>query len=460
MWLDPSNADVAARLLAKLNRSESDGLFMEWIRRLFGWRLAPVVNPHRIDYGALCARYGWTRPRMSGGLNLTTSRGGRGVAFLSDRPVARELKLARYLKRAGVEVQLLHPKTVSPAFDPSHCFAGTHAYDSPEALDRLLSGINPALIHAFLYKSYDTVADRLIEGTYPIVLDIYDPLNEMFSLDRLIALGWLADAQLEKFCIEMCHGLVARDTRFQIIKRECPVRFPDQVIFFPDYSDSEIDPSFPPKQRLKDGRVHFVYSGPFGPLRGPDNRDDRNFRDLVAICEKFGGTLHLFRAKQPSSLSDIEIGAPPTIEFHHAVPADHWIETIAPYDAMVIYTKGWSEGWPSPVWSSRNLRHALSNRLFDCIDAGLYMFASRHHGAARMARRWDIAVPSSMDALGTEEGWGAFRNLLDATDQPHPALRQRLSGYSQAERLIRFYERVCRSALAPNTEFTVADLPA
>lgn len=446
VWLEPENVQANKRLLSLMAESGDEGLLMEWSRRSLGWNQRVLKGAARTVHDGLCMKYGWTRPPSSGPSKTVTNRGGQGVVFLSDRPMSREWKLARYLRAQGLRVHLLHPSGIGSPYETSDAFASISVFDDESCLRRELKRLNPGLIHAFVYKSYRMFVDLLVDGVYPIALDPYDVLNDMFTVDRMMALGQFGDVQLEKFCLEMSHGLICRDTRLGALRRQYPLLYPDHVLYFADYADRPSDQIQPRKQRLDDGLIHFVYAGPVAKMGGADNRDDRNYRDLLDMAERHGGKIHLFLSKNSGRGMSPDLPRRSSVELHEPVPVERWIDAISPFDVMILYHMGYSQGWSSSTWTRRALDHSLSNRLFDCVDADLRLFCSRHHGAARMARRWGIDVPQSLEDLRHPEGWAALRARLERADNPFAALRGSLSGAAQAERLVRFYERVLETA--------------
>ncbi len=479
--LDPTRGEAFSALGRALLQQGRTGEFLEQARRAITW----LPNAFEQDselfdrYRELVARHDFDEtilrhePIPCRSADPTSNR----ILFVSDRPIAREWKIAQAMRARGFRVELAIPEGHSLPYGAAVCvdaseerpgqgvFDAVHTFETADALITLQRAGGYRLCHFFIYKDYRTLARVLQCKAVPIVLDIYDPLSGMFTDEQLEALGLAAQARLERYCIESVDGIVCRDLRLQHVKRNFPVRFDAPIVFFPDYLSKGSPPT--PASSTERTRaqapnaLHLVHGG--GINKRSWTQHEAAIMWMVELANRHDAHVHVYAHN--FATEGILDGyaehalANPRLHIHESVPPERWIDELAQYDAQLLVPRTSAEPWTHLGWSAANLALCSCNRIFDSIEAGVPIVGAREYGSMRWAERHGFGVTANRKDMERAAFWQRLR--LPALHDPklYATLRQELVISRHAHRLDAFYACVVEQAVvadAPRTSFTAA----
>ncbi len=448
--LDPTRAAAFSALARALLEAGRTGEFLEQARRAITWlpdafeadaalfeRYRDLVTRHDFDDRVL-----QRDPVPCAAAHPESNR----LLFVSERPIAREWKLAQAMRARGFTVDLAIPEERAlPYVDANAGFDAVHRFGRADDLISLQRDGRYRAGHYFIYKDYRTLARVLQRKPGPIVLDIYDPLSGMFSDEQLEALRFAEQARLERYCIESVDGIVCRDLRLQHVKRHFPVRFDVPLLFFPDYlsgAGAPVASTSTLKLRQSDpNALHLVHGG--GINKRSWTQHEAAIMWMVKLANRHGAHVHVYAHNfaTPGILDGYAEHARsnPRLHIHESVPPEHWISELAQYDAQLLVPRTSAEPWTHLGWSRANLELCSCNRIFDSVEAGVPIVGAREYGSMRWAERRGFGVTAHRRAMETAEFWEGLRRPALHDRGHYAALRRALAISRHAHRLEAFY---------------------
>jgi hypothetical protein len=358
------------------------------------------------------------------------------VVFVSDRPLAREAKLAWGLQRAGWEVVLLCGQP--PAFDAGALCSAVHPYrDYREAVE-IARRYAPLVYHVFSCWSFDVAAALLRNGLGPIVHDDYDVMAGLLR-DEVAMRNSPGQKQLERYCLEKAHGHCCRSLESQIARHRLGYRMDAPRILITDMCWGHGAPDVAKLSSL-DGELHVVYCGNVfnGP---PEAQGDNNFHYLTAATlSRRGAHYHLYpssrelaeiyRAHLPRYMA--EHGAPEYAHVHDPVPCDRLVAELAQYDLGVqILSRNVEMSETDPTYHREKATYAAANKVFDYADAGIPVVIHGGMFQRAIVRRYRLG-----------RSIGSIDEIADAPVGERVEPPAALTVEANVARLARFYRRV------------------
>jgi hypothetical protein len=368
------------------------------------------------------------------------------IVFTAHVITPRQQKMALWLRKRGWRVTIL---TVIGSEDKNEYFSNICYFTDLRDLLVTAKALSPQLFHCFCPCIDYVIAETLIRHQVgPIVCDFYDQINYV-GRDESKSPSYIVDnGPRETFCIENAQGLCARDLQLTHYKRNGAFPTGKPILFFPEYGWG-LDIPLLPKRRHTDGKVHMVMAG------GVFDFDE--WLPLLKTCLDFGFLVHVYPFYNAKIYGDFNRAFAPYIEasqinpnfqFHKPVYGFDMITEISQYD--ICPHSDMAQLFNSPRLAERfspgGFRRWYSNRLSDCVDAGIYYIGNEPQFVTWLASRLG-------GGAGGRVGGGAdwndlqnptfWQNLIGKLDQiDFAGARRSWSMERNIDRLIAFYDRV------------------
>lgn len=371
------------------------------------------------------------------------SRMPRQVVFVSDRPGPREAKLAYGLEQNGWQVVLLCRE--APNFHAKRYCVEIKRYQSPWEALSLAAGYRPLVYHAFSNWNFEVAATLIRYKPGKIVFDNYDVMAGMVKEDFLKK-HYPGQLELERVCIEQADGLCCRSLELQYAQKHFDYQLKGKVIFFPDYCwDFDILPRSSKTPRSKG--IHVVYGGNLEiEKQNPHHRGYGDFLWLAKLLAKQKVHFHLYPSQWKgdfeeafSDYLDLDRSSP-YFHLHRSVMADDLIGELRQYSLGLQIMGSKIHGTiDHPVYLPPKPHYAMTNKVFDYLDAGLPLVMHNGRLLLRLFKKYGVVLIASREIFDNAQS--------TLVSFPSPAVKKRVRqarrAYSvvrHASKLIKFYE--------------------
>lgn len=416
-------------------------------RRVFGacWRLFPpriraflrrVRAEARRKSAGVLRRESVRRVRAAAKLPRQSDR---VVVFISERPRAREAKLAVAARLQGYRVILLFRD--KPNYQLDEFFPESRQYGAQwDGLEQA-STYRPRVYHCFSLSSDQTAELLLRYKPGPVIFEFTDLVEDMLRNE------W-ADQALggQRFCIEHADAIIARDLQVRHARERLGYKAPERVLLIPDLCWDH--PAARNPRPASDG-IHVALAGNFGLERKGEG--DWGYLEIARTLAKNGVHFHVYpffgwygapEDRFREAFSDYfslgqETGL---IHVHRPVEADRLVHELSQYDFGINVVWGLAAGRGLKTHTAAHIRYCGSARNADYLDAGLMVLLSPQlRFQQHVLSRYGAALAASREFLANPR---ALLERLSAAEREARAARARqgLSIQRHAARLAEFYD--------------------
>lgn len=305
------------------------------------------------------------------------------VAFVSDWPVARELKLASGLAGLGYSVHLLCRN--KPIFSGNTCFTQISLFESNHQLLEMIERIGPDICHVF--TSYDYLyCIHLIQSLkdIPVILDPYDLIGGMHKDSYLAASDCLQDRiDHERYCLENADGVCCRHIETQYYRHAEKLRFRNRRALVLEGCWNIRTHNLRHVSSVSD--IHVVTAG--GMTVEKLDPGYHGFGGNLWVAEKLLSaglnfhvypTPHCYQNGFESDMSDyieLEKKSGGRFRIHKSLPYDRLIDEISQYDIGLNVFSPIRDCNVDALEFHRStrvaFRYSTGNKIYDYMDAGL-----------------------------------------------------------------------------------------
>ena len=210
-----------------------------------------------------------------------------------------------------------------------------------------------------------------------IIIDIYDTINGMHIREHE---NWDLQLMLERFCIEHCDGLCAREYAFEYLKEKLGFKLPDHCLFYMDYfvEEDSVEEDFVNVD--SESELSLCYVGGIVTEREQPEYPLACFMELAKMCEENHCHLHIYPAESwygNKFAEYIEFDRNNKFfHFHKSVPTEMLQKEIAKYDYGIHpVIRDYDKGDRDITITSHKLTYCMVNKFSDYLAAGLPIIA-------------------------------------------------------------------------------------
>jgi tetratricopeptide (TPR) repeat protein len=385
------------------------------------------------------------------------------VVLVSDRPGVREAKISCALRQHGWQVLLLHKVPVPAGF--IEYFDQMQPFENAWQAVRDAAAFDAAVTHVFCHMNYVTASAFVTAGLNKVVLDFYDNVDGMLSDAFLDAQSFRRrDAGSERGLAFNADGLICRNLESQYLKANSGGKKLPKRLYFPDYAWA-VPLQRPQKLSDLDGELHLVTAGTVWLENETNGNDaDIGFQWLAELLEGFKVHLHVYASNVPDGefaekMADYIAQENRSKYLHIHKPLrdhDQLLQTLSTYDAVPLIRKSLVFGGSPWQYSENKYRYSYTNKVADCVDAGLSLIVhpqNRHNYG--LARRLGMLIPATPE-LVKKEYWEEALAQAKKHQSSHRGSQSFYTGGEQIHRLIDFYEGVADDVRPTNAYSTTS----
>lgn len=357
------------------------------------------------------------------------------ILFVSTRPLTREVKIAAALRSIGWRVDIIVKNENQYSDKYKSEYSSFIQTNNSQDIYNYIAEHNIPYCQSFIYKNYALTVDLIINKPCKILLDIYDPISNMYYMDNVYARGMIGETQLEKFCLENCDGIVSRCMRLQYIKNTHFLDMVKQNIFFPDYCFNEQN-LHTEKLSDKDGNLHIAFGGSIREEALP-SQIGNDITWFASLANKFKFHFHIYlRDPKPVFIKRMRSDY---VHVHRAVSPESWIYEISKYDAGIMIPYKLAIGEKTLIWNPGNMKYSPSNRMFDYIDAEIFFLGSPAMLMVDWAKKKGFGYKCTFKMLNDPGFWNELKQRCLSKDFDFKSLKQNMDIKKHAHRLENFY---------------------
>lgn len=359
------------------------------------------------------------------------------IIFVSELPRDREAKIAWGLKQCGIASLLIYVNEPNNHAPSDHFDFTIKCQNAEEAL-AVASRLRPKLVHLSSYGADRTALLFLQNKIAKTVYDYKDCYENV--------MGWPQAPNfyaVQRFCVENADGICCRDLQLWNYCRVNRIRPRGKSMLFVDYCwhKSRTGPA------KLGGGVHVVYAGNFAVEKAWPRNIDTGLLLVAKALVARGIHLHLYPhwhvrfISDDSQLSDyFEIAKQfPNFHIHAPVPMDKVAEEIGQYDYGMIVNQGSLFDLPLTSTMNGHEKHALANKGFDYLDAGLEVLVGQGLPLVRRVfAQKSVAVHLTKELLGDPVPFLSERKALGQSERVARAV-ENFAIARHIPRLLRFY---------------------
>jgi hypothetical protein len=376
--------------------------------------------------------------------NTKAVRDPRVVVFVSDTPRAREAKLATAARAAGLDVVLLYRER--PNYDTAAHFTEARDYrDHWHALE-IASSMQPLAYHLFSTGTDTTSGTFIRHKPGRVVFEFVD------LIERMVHSEWSSElVPVQRYNIENCDALVARDLQARFAFTELGYRKPPRVLYFPDYCWGNTQPRAE-RASLAPG-IHVALAGNFGIEK--HGAADWGYIEIARAFARSGVHLHIYPFFGWSRSSDavlddvfsdyIALGKETgCVHVHRPLGADKVAFEISRYDAAINVIWALLSGGRIKTHSAAHFANCGSARNAEYLDAALPVVVSPQLRFQYLQlSRFGCAIPAAAGPL-LDKPAEYLAGALGGTAMRERAMRARsaFSVLPHGRRLAEFYRSV------------------
>jgi len=368
----------------------------------------------------------------------------RQVVFVSDLPRSREAKLAYGLQQAGWQVVMLHCN--APTFDANKYCVEVQQYRNRWEALLLAARYTPVVYHVFSCWKFDVAATFIRYKPGKIVFDDYDVMAGMVKED-FARKHYPGQIELERFCLENADGLCCRSLETQYAKCYMGYKYRGKRIFFLDccWDFADVSPS---GVKSPDGEIHVIYCGNFAVEKYLPENDPKGYQLwLVQSFAKQGIHYHLYPPHYKVRRGDFEekfseyvtlAERTPFFHLHRSIASDNLVREIAQYDFGILILSRKINGVETEAYAITKYDYAVSNKIFDYLDAGLLIIMGQDMFLHFIASRYGTSIDAKTVLMAIDKK--ALRKAIS------PAMKARVAAVKFAYsirrnvgRLVDFY---------------------
>ncbi len=352
------------------------------------------------------------------------------IVFVSTHFVKpRILKMAYALYEKGYEVILFYNKNVNnkssykdlPYF---HKVYGYGYHTEWVCLLRLMA-FSPLVFHVFSEGCFNKFSRTIIRAKKYLGKIVYDEYDMVVDRYKNPSEGEITD---EKYCIENADGVCCRSFEVEYLIEEKKYNIKKSIQFF-DYCWN--NPVF---SKTNENTINgFVYVGSVEHV----SRYKFCYEEIVNALSTKNIQFHMYPAGMSMESEEFLRKLQEkneTYKLMEPIRNDRLIDKIRCYMAGVMLAeKEWED--------EENIfvnKYAVSNRLFDYIDAGLPIISNMHKRLLEFFNQYDVVYFCSSDTLAEN-----LDGILDRLPQMHAnaaKCREALDVKKQVLKLIEFYQ--------------------
>ena len=325
------------------------------------------------------------------------SRTPKSVVLVANHVGARICKIGYGLKSAGWHVVLLHSEDFES--DPSLSFHETHRYSTPYKALLLAIKYTPVVYHIFSSWNFDVAYLFVKYKPGKIVFDDYDVMAGMVKKE-FAEKNYPGQVDKERFCLENSDGLCCRSHELKYVKNQMSYKLSDKTIFFPDYC-WDFPAATPPKAEYPNDEIHIVFCGnlPFA-LAEDDSESYQIWLAKLLAKQQIHYhiyPLHFFTNNPENYQGYTELDKnTPFFHFHRHFDPITLIEEMREYDFGIHITSKHIDLQEHDAYIKEKADFAMSNKIFDYIDAGLFVIIYNAELQKTLLKQYKIAIDATL----------------------------------------------------------------
>lgn len=376
------------------------------------------------------------------------------VVLICEIPRARERRLAEAIRISGMRAVLLHRG--DPDFVLTEYFEEVHRFSTCWQAVSIAARYTPIAYHVCTIWRYDTAAALIIARLGKVIVDCYDTLAGVVTLDFMDQWKILQPHfELERFCLEHADGICARNLYAQYAKRSYRVTAP--TLYYPEYCSTDSPVSQVEKLNVKDGEPHVVYGGTIWPERtyGLTEGAWLWFADLA---EQVGVHFHLYPVNNDEETNFDDVFADylekdqssQFFHLHKPVYSNAWLNELARYDYGVSFHYNHLRKVPSNLFTRFGSHAAYSNKSTEYMELGIYHLANPHTLGAWLIEHYRVGEGVDWQRLHTGEFWQDLQNRVPVTGHRSFEVPTAWTIPHNAGRLVAFYRMIAGRPAVPS----------
>jgi len=376
----------------------------------------------------------------------------RKVVFVTGYPTFNLSTMSIGLRRTGQFETVLLTQSPWLADVTQRCFDIVHVYDSYYSVAKILSQIQPYLVHVqggINYYFFAIIARALCKA--PVVMGFYDIPTFGLTKDQWTRMWGKTDAKLdfftERFAFETMDGIVLAVHCLEagkILSRKYGSVTP--MIDFPAYVCEEFITSPEPRYSQGDGRIRLVYGGHVSPSNLPKEMfGDVQFQPLIEKLTTQGIQFEMYPTPYMSPIRVRQIFADyvklsrnnPLFNYHVNVAFDDAMQQASRCDfGSMIYL------FEKCCYGQEHTRLVIPTKFFKFLEAGLPVIVSEEaQYISKLVKDHEIGIVVSQKDIDNLSEIIKSYNYKELKANVKEA-QKRLSVKRHIRRLIDFYAQV------------------
>ena len=351
----------------------------------------------------------------------------------------RIIKMAYALSEKGYEVILFYNKVVNSKFKleeyPYFKMAYGYGYHTQWLCLLRMMTFSPLVFHVFAEECYNEFPHMIIKMRKFLGKVVYDEYD--MTVDRVVSANnrQIAD---EKYCIENADGVCSRSYELEYLKEKKKYFVKKEIQFF-DYCWNNIDII---QDEIKQG---FIYAG---GVYGDKAYYGFCYDEIAKALNKKNLLFHMYPGGTAEKTREFLLEMEKNIAtFKLMEPISHMelLKIASHYLAgVVLYEKGYGNEKivdnekENISWNIISYNYAVTNKFFDCIDAGLPIISNACKKLLDFLSQYGIVYYTNSDELGED-----LDDILDKIPEMRRNVikcREEFDIKKQIGRLIDFYQ--------------------
>lgn len=367
----------------------------------------------------------------------------RFIVFVTDRPGARDAKLAWGLKQNGWNVILLHKE--KPIYNPQQYYSDTIQYHNSDEALSIARNFQPAIFHLFSTWIHNTAATFIKNKPGKVVFDDYDVMAGMVKKDFLDK-NYPGQLEMERLCMENADGLCCRSPQTQYAKQNLGYRFGgDRLLMVDCCWGNSLYPLSKPEIRQD---FHIAYCGNMYLCDDPSDAEKCELLEMATNLAEHHIHFHIYPAFRTTRNLEFDQAFAGYLELqqktdyfhlHETVDSDKLVKELSQYDAGWFDYSPYSNGYINVYQEWMYTYYAATNKIFDYIDAGLPVIINSSWFVEKTLGKTNILVKITPEFKQNPASflkrfdWEKLKNNARAAKEYYDVRKQ-------AKRLIKFYQ--------------------
>jgi hypothetical protein len=341
------------------------------------------------------------------------------IVFITDRYLPRTEKIAFALQSLDKYHLVLITRYPAKMISGSY-YQQVFTVKSPVKTLWIIRKIHPFLIHVFSSWNFDQahyILKHRKEFKAKVIFDDYDVFAGMLK-GQHTAILFPGQRIKEKYCFENADGHCCRSLESQYAKRLLKYNINRKRIFFPEYMWNEADKSASVKSKT------LVYIGNF----------NKGVIHLARELKTIGWHIEIYSSH---FITDIPDSIPENLIVKAPVPPEKLIGLLRSYPVS-IQLPGSILDSTNTVYTAQKYLYAASGKIFDYLEAGLFVLISDEIFQKWLLKRYGAAIE-----IDEKNG---LEDIVRKLSNFEPSFKKKEIQYNhltlknQVKRLDKFYE--------------------